>query len=58
MQQVFRDRRFLRPLETPDTLLHDVATVLAVNDQLHILAALLALRRATLHHAALLADCL
>ena len=55
---MFRDRRFLRPLETPDTLLHDVATVLAVNDQLHILAALLALRRATLHHAALLADCL
>lgn len=58
MQQVFRDRRTLRPLETPDTLLHDVAAVLAVNDQLHILAALLALRRAALHHAALLADCL
>jgi hypothetical protein len=58
VKQVFAHRRTLQPLETPDTLLQDVAAVLGVNDQLHILAALLALRRAALHHAGLLADCL
>ena len=56
--QVFCDRRRLRPLENPQTLLQDVVAVLAINDQLHILAALLALRRAAVHHAGLLADCL
>jgi len=48
----------MQPLENPVSLLEDLAALLEVNDQHHLLTALVLLRRGVRHHSQLLTACL